>query len=94
MGILIPAPTQQQGTERRMGSTCFSAELASGVKIEGGKKEGSHTAFIGITTLIAFLLPLIFSIFACASVTLSLIAWSCARLVSTRWEILRNKDIA
>lgn len=49
-------------------------ELTSGGKREGGRKKGGHAAFTEVTTLIAFLLPFIFSIFAWASVTLSPIA--------------------
>lgn len=43
-------------------------------------------------TLIAFLLPLIFSILAWAKETLSPMACSWLRLSSTRWEILHGKN--
>lgn len=44
-------------------------------------------------TLIAFLLPLIFSILAWAKETLSPMACSWLRLSSTRWEILPRKKL-
>lgn len=46
----------------------------------------------GLPTLMAFLLPLIFSILAWARETLSLMVCSWRRLSSTRWEILPKKE--